>query len=88
MASVFKENCHDHAFRILWVNALPLDVTSKQRISLVTELLPPTRSGTRNWMPSLLHPTLSDRDASGPKRSERRLNEAATAESVSGDRDR
>ena len=23
MASVFKENCHDHAFRILWINTLP-----------------------------------------------------------------
>ena len=40
MASVYKENCHDHAFRILWINTLPLDVTSNQRISLVTELLP------------------------------------------------
>jgi hypothetical protein len=24
MASVFKENCHDQAFRILWINACPL----------------------------------------------------------------
>jgi hypothetical protein len=66
MASVLKENCHDHAFRILWVNTLPLEVTSKQRISLVTELLPRPAVGHETGCHPLLHPALSDRDASGP----------------------
>src|SRR5271166_2839757 len=45
-ASVLSSSNSRSTFRnslpsgILWVNALPLDVTSKQRISLVTELLP------------------------------------------------
>jgi hypothetical protein len=56
-----KKTAHDHAARILWINTLPLDVTSKQGISLITELFSgPAVGQETECLPT---PTLSDRDS-------------------------